>query len=58
MIAYGHPEMIDPTPADGLMMMLKPFRKELEEKYIDGVNAENAQQVAQDIIDHIKEMMG
>jgi hypothetical protein len=33
MIAYGYPELIDPTPGDHIMMMLAGWRKEMEQKY-------------------------
>lgn len=33
MIAYGYPELIDPTPGDSFMMMTAEWRKEMEEKY-------------------------
>lgn len=39
MIAMGYPEMIDPTPADGLLMSLTGFRKQLREKHGEWVMA-------------------
>jgi hypothetical protein len=42
-IANGYPEMMDPTPADILMMQLKGFKKELEKKFGDwkeGISSE------------------
>jgi hypothetical protein len=33
MIAYGYPELIDPTPGDSFMMMTAEWRKEMEQKF-------------------------
>jgi hypothetical protein len=54
MIAYGYPEFLDPTPADGMMMALSEFRKELEAKYAD--NFDNAL-VVNDLREHLSFLM-
>jgi len=41
MIAYGYPELMDPTPADGLMMQLGEFRKQLREKFPEWTAADS-----------------
>ena len=36
MIAYGYPQMIDPTPGDYLEMQLAGLKADLKERYPDG----------------------
>jgi len=50
MIASGYPEMLDPTPADGLMMMLRDYRKELESRFADNFDNEA---VVNDLKEHL-----
>lgn len=58
MIAYGYPNMIDPTPGDMLEFQLGELKKELRDRYPDGWVSTEAEEIKYFVFNYIENMMG
>jgi hypothetical protein len=57
-IALGYPELMDPTPADSLMIQLSPLQRQIATAFEEATTTPTMDDVRKIVSDHLVEMMG